>query len=68
MLKTIQLPHNNLVMLYNLLEVKAHDLQLFIESNDYEAKHGRMAEAVKVADTAYMQDIRATQHIINKAL
>ena len=68
MIKTIQLPRNNAVMLYNLLEVKAHDLELFIQSNDYEGKHGRMAEAVRVADTAYLQDIRATQHIVNKAI
>jgi hypothetical protein len=68
MLKTIQLPHHDLVMLYNVLEVKATDLARFIEAEDYTTRHRDMAEAVKTADLAYLSDIRAVQHVINKAI
>lgn len=68
MLKTIQLPHHDLVMLYNVLEVKATDLARFIETTNYTTRHRDMAEAVKTADTRYLNDIRAVQHVINKAI
>lgn len=68
MLKTIQLPRHDLIMLDMILENKAHDLSLFIEGEDYEARHRDMAPAVKQADMNYLNDIRAVQYVINKAI
>lgn len=68
MLKTIQLTRNNAEMLYTILELKANDVERFIQNNRYADQHGDLAEAVRTADIAYLRDIRATQDTINKAI
>jgi hypothetical protein len=68
MLKTINLTRNDLILLNTILENKAHDLSLFIQDEDYEARHRDMAQAVKTADENYLSDIRAIQYVINKAI
>jgi hypothetical protein len=68
MLKTIQLPRHDLIMLDMLLENKAADLAKHIEEVDYEKLHQELAPAVLAADNAYLNDIRAVQYVINKAI
>jgi hypothetical protein len=68
MLKTIQLPRHDLIMLDMILENKAADLQTHIEGFDYAKVHQELAPAVVAADNAYLRDIRAVQYVINKAI
>lgn len=57
-----------LTTLHIILENRADDLSKFIQSEDYEAKHGNMADAVRTADARYLADIRAIQSKVNAAI
>ena len=51
-----------------ILENRADDLSKFIQTEDYESKHGNMADAVRTADVRYLADIRAIQSKVNAAI
>jgi hypothetical protein len=57
-----------LTTLHVILENRAEDLSKFIQSEDYETKHGNMADAVRTADARYLADIRAIQAKVNAAI
>jgi hypothetical protein len=57
-----------LTTLHIILDGRAEDLSKFIQSEDYETKHGNMADAVRTADARYLADIRAIQSKVNAAI
>jgi hypothetical protein len=57
-----------LTTLHIILENRADTLSKFIQSEDYQAKHGDMADAVRTADARYLADIRAIQSKVNAAI
>ena len=57
-----------LITVFNILEGRADTLSKFIQSEDYQAKHGDMADAVRTADARYLADICAIQSKINAAI
>jgi hypothetical protein len=57
-----------LITMFNILDGRAETLSKFIQSEDYQAKHGDMADAVRTADARYLADICALQAKINAAI
>jgi hypothetical protein len=57
-----------LTTLHIILDNRADDLSKFIQTEDYESKHGNMADAVRTADARYLADIRAIQSKVNAAI
>lgn len=65
----IQLSRTDAIIVANLLEIRAHDLRLFIEDHDYEAKHGvLLGSAVKSGDQRYLSELLAIQDTVNNAI
>lgn len=56
------------ITLHNILESRIVSLNDFIKTENYEARHGEMADAVRQADTRYLADIRTIQRKLDRTI